>query len=64
MTEAEYPYVSGGTKQKGHCKYEKSQGVGHIKGFKDVKHQSIDQMKAAIAQGPVSVAIEADKSVF
>jgi C1A family cysteine protease len=63
MTEAEYPYT-GHHSLFSKCKYEKSKGVGHVKGFKDVTSKNLDQMKAALALGPVSVAIEADKSVF
>ena len=62
MTEAEYPYTSGAGK-KGECKYEASKGVGNVGGFEEVS-QSARQMQAALAKGPVSVAIEADKTVF
>lgn len=63
MTEAAYPYTSGGGKS-GSCKYEKSEGVGTVGGFEEVTPKSLSQMKAALAKGPVSVAVEADKSVF
>ena len=62
MTESEYPYTSGGGKS-GSCKYDESKGVGKVNGFKEVS-KSASQMQAAIGKGPVSVAIEADKSVF
>jgi C1A family cysteine protease len=62
MTELDYPYTSGAGK-KGSCKYEASKGVGSVDGFEQVS-QSARQMKAALAKGPVSVAIEADKTVF
>jgi cathepsin L len=62
MTEAEYPYTSG-TGKVGACTYEKSKGVGTVKGFKEVSKSSA-QLKAAVMKGPVSVAIEADKDVF
>lgn len=35
MTESAYPYTSG-TGQKGACKYKASEGVGGVKGFKEV----------------------------
>ena len=63
MTEADYPYTAHHNFFS-KCKYDESKGVGHVKGYKNVQHHSVDQMKAAIAIGPVSVAIEADKSVF
>lgn len=62
MTEEAYPYTSGEGKS-GACMYEASEGVGKVGGFEEVD-KSADQMKAAIMKGPVSVAIEADKSVF
>ena len=58
--EADYTY----TARKGTCKYDKSKGVGEVKGIKDVSRGSASQLKAALAHGPVSVAIEADKRVF
>ena len=61
-TEAEYPYTAK-TGVFDRCK-AKGAGVGHITGFKDVKAGSVDDFKAALMLGPVSVAIEADKSVF
>jgi len=63
MTEAAYPYTSGKGKS-GSCKYKKSEGVGKVRGFEEVRSKSLSQMKAALAKGPVSVAIEADKGVF
>merc|ERR1712032_1293076 len=62
MTEEAYPYTSG-TGHVGSCKYDKSEGVGSVEGFEEVS-KSVNQMKAALMKGPVSVAIEADKSVF
>jgi cathepsin L len=63
MTEEEYPYTAHSSKYT-KCKYVKSKGVGHVVGFEDVSEKNLDQMKAALMKGPVSVAIEADKSVF
>jgi C1A family cysteine protease len=63
MTEKEYPYTAHSSKFS-KCKYEKSKGVGHVKGFNDVKENNKEQLMAALKNGPVSVAIEADKSVF
>jgi C1A family cysteine protease len=63
MKEADYPYT-GHHSAFSKCKYEKASGVGHVVGYKDVAPKDVDQMKAALALGPVSIAIEADKSVF
>ena len=61
-TEADYPYTpkTGITA----CKYDKSKGVVGATSFKSVTKNSPDQLKAALNDGPVSVAIEADKAVF
>ena len=59
--ETDYAY----TARDGTCKYDKTKGVGKVKSFKDVSQdKSGDQLKAALAKGPVSVAIEADQFVF
>jgi len=48
----------------GSCKYDGSKTEGKVAGFVDVTPGSPDQLKAALANGPVSVAIEADQFVF
>jgi len=60
-TEDDYKY----TARKGSCKAKKC-GVlkARIYGFSDVAPENEKQLKAAVALGPVSVAIEADKSAF
>jgi len=60
--ESSYPYTSG-TGRRGTCSYSKSKGVGTVSGHTDVG-QSASQMKAALTQQPVSVAIEADQFAF
>jgi len=59
-TEDEYPY----TAQDGSCSYDQSQGAGSIGNFVDVSSGDPNQLMAAVAIGPVSVAIEADQNVF
>merc|ERR1719198_627058 len=58
--ESSYPYKG----KDGTCSYEASKGVGMVKSFADVSSGSASQLKAALAKGPVSVAIEADKMAF
>ena len=59
--ESDYPY----TARDGSCKYVASKGVGKVRTFKDVSRDtSGSQLMAALAKGPVSVAIEADQFVF
>ena len=59
--ESSYPYKG----RDGMCEYSKSKGVGKVKSYKDVSRDSTGkQLMAAIAKGPVSVAIEADQFVF
>jgi len=62
--EKAYPYVSG-TGIRGLCDAKKEKAaVVTLTGFKDVPSADEDALKTAVALGPVSVAIEADKSVF
>ena len=62
-TEGDYPYVAKSGGLFG-CKYNKSKGVVAAETYTDVKHDNSDQLKAALNKGPVSVAIEADQTVF
>jgi C1A family cysteine protease len=59
-TESDYPYKAA----DGKCQTDASEGKVLVAQIHDVKPESVDQLKAAIAQGPVSVTIEADKTVF
>jgi len=62
--EAAYPYMSG-TGIRGLCNAKKEKAaVVTVTGFKDVPSEDEDALKTAVAQQPVSIAIEADKSVF
>ena len=60
MSEQDYPYNA----RNGQCHYNQSEGVSKVRGIDDVPQRSASQLKAALAKGPVSVAIEADRSVF
>jgi len=57
-SEASYPY----TARDGQCKTVAS--VATISGFKDVPANNEGELMKALQSGPVSVAVEADKSVF
>merc|ERR1712056_102282 len=62
-TEESYPYKGvGGSCKESSC----TTGLpkGSVKGFKDITPDSEQAMMSAISQQPVSIAIEADKSVF
>lgn len=62
--ESAYGYISG-TGIRGLCKPKlEADEVVTVTGFKDVPSGDEDALKTAVALGPVSVAIEADKSVF
>jgi KDEL-tailed cysteine endopeptidase len=58
--ESVYPYKGVG----GTCQYKSTEGQVTVIDFVDVAPNDPDQLKAAVAEGPVSVAIEADKMVF
>jgi hypothetical protein len=65
MLEADYAY----TAKDGTCEYVKTKGVGKVKAYKDVPRDGLfkkkgEQLKAALANGPISVAIEADQFAF
>lgn len=57
--ESQYPY----TAQTQTCKYSAGKGLGTVSGHTDVSHTAA-QLRAALNQQPVSVAIEADQMVF
>jgi len=57
--EASYPY----TARDGTCK-KTAASVAKITGFKDVPANNEGELLKALQLGPVSVAVEADKSVF
>ena len=60
-TESDYPYTATG----GTCNNAKTKNhAATFTSFVDVNHNSEDALKAAVAQQPVSVAIEADQSSF
>lgn len=60
-TESAYPY----TALQGTCPSAiKEGGKIIVESYKDVATNSPAQLKAAVAQGPVSIAIEADQEVF
>lgn len=60
-TESDYPYEP----RDGRCETSKAaHHVVTVVGFHDVPQNDAAQMTAAVSKGPVSIAIEADKSVF
>lgn len=59
-TESDYPYKA----INGQCSSSTHTGVVQVTDYHDVPSSSVAQLKAAIAQGPVSVAIQANKPVF
>jgi len=62
-TEADYPYTAAtGTCESSSCTVSVS--VGTVSGYYDVSANSEEDLKSALAQQPVSVAIEADQDVF
>jgi cathepsin L len=58
--ETDYAY----TGRDGTCKYVAAKGQGKVVSYSDVTPNSADQLKAALAKQPVSVAIEADQMSF
>jgi C1A family cysteine protease len=62
--EEDYPYVSGSGISFQCSRKTKCSEVVKVTGFTDVPSGDEDALKAAVAQQPVSVAVEADKSAF
>jgi len=62
VTEAEYPYTSG-KGDSGTCE-KRGTPVAFVSKVNTVKRWSSSALLAAIAQGPVSVTVEADTKVF
>jgi hypothetical protein len=61
--ENDYPYTSG-TGVSGSCEYDSSKGQVNVAAYTNVPENSVEQLMAAIDQAPVSVTIEADRTVF
>lgn len=59
---ASYPYTSGTTKSGGSC--QRCDAVAHLSSCSDVKPNDQVSLTSAVAQQPVSVAIEADTRYF
>merc|ERR1712242_649362 len=60
-TEDDYRY----TARDGSCdKTKEAKHVVTVTGYKDVPQNDPDQLRQAVSQGPVSIAIEADKSSY
>merc|ERR1712054_357082 len=57
-SESDYPYTA---QSSFVCKYDSSKVVFKIAGYKDVRSNSVDQLESAVAQQPVSIAVEADE---
>ena len=65
-SEADYPYTSGVTKENGECNSHSSCDNTKLKvtSYTDVKKDSEDALMSALAQQPVSVAIQANQPAF
>jgi len=64
-SEKDYPYTSGTTKERGTCDTSCSlDSKVAPKSFTDVQKDSDSAMMSALAQQPVSIAIEADQTAF
>jgi len=56
--ESDYPYQG---QSSFVCKYSASKVQFQISGYQDVQPKSIDQLEAAVAQQPVSIAVQANQ---
>merc|ERR1719384_3075132 len=62
-TEGAYPYTSG-SGRRGSCKNPIPAFAATVASHTDVASNNAVQLQAAIAKGPVSIAVEADKSAW
>jgi cathepsin L len=63
--EKTYPYTSGTTRKSGSCQYDEGSATAvTVTDYTDVTPNNKSQMKAALNQQPLAVAIEADKMCF
>jgi C1A family cysteine protease len=63
--ESDYPYTSGTSGKSGSCAASCTKDAGIApKSYTDVQKYSDDALMSAIAQQPVSIAIQADQSTF
>jgi C1A family cysteine protease len=58
--EKVYPYKA----VQGTCKYNKAVALAANTGYECVTQKSVDQLKAALVQQPVSIAVEADQNAW
>merc|ERR1712032_49978 len=64
-TEDTYPYISGSSTSRKSCQYSTSMDTDTaVTRPNAVTSNSVSQLKAAVSEGPVSVAIEADTYYF
>merc|ERR1712032_297623 len=64
-TEDTYPYISGSSTSRKSCQYSTSMDTDTaVTQPNAVTSNSVSQLKAAVSEGPVSVAIEADTYYF
>lgn len=63
-SDADYPYVSGTTLAKGTCTADLSLGITGASAYTYVTASDATAMKAAIAQQPLAISIEASSLVF
>jgi len=61
-TESNYPYTAG-QGNAGSCQ-NRGSPVAYVSSVQTVQRYSASQLMAAIAQGPVSVTVEADRTAF
>ena len=63
MREADYPYYSGYSGREYNCAYNESKGVTNVSSYTHVSGNA-SSIKAALAKGPVNVALSAGNYVF
>lgn len=64
VSDEDYPYYSGTTEAKGTCDYDASTAITGAESHANVTPSDVTAMKAALAQQPLAVAIQANQLCF
>lgn len=63
-TQSDYPYTSGSNAQEGTCRRVATLSAVTPKSYVDVPPNNVNAMKAAVAIGPVAIAVQANQNEF
>lgn len=62
MLDADYPYVSGTSRDETECTHDTNKVVGKVTGYNRIR--DVATMKSTLANQPLSIAIDAGQAAF